>query len=203
VVDHAAPLLERDAPEDPFALFGTWFAQAARDVRDSEAVAVATADGRGRPSVRMVLLKRWDRRGFVFFTNYGSRKGRELTENPRAAMLFHWDPLGRQVRIEGPVDRVDPAESDAYFATRPRGAQVGARASQQSRPVADRAELDRNIARVAGEWSGRDVERPAWWGGFRLAPEAFEFWQHRDDRLHDRLRYASEGAGWRIVRLQP
>jgi len=203
VADHAAPLLERGAPDDPFALFGTWFDEAGRHVRDPEAVAVATADREGRPSVRMVLLKSWDRRGFVFFTNYASRKGRELTENVHAAMLFHWNPLGRQVRIEGTVERVDPAESDRYFASRPRGAQVGARASHQSRPVADRAELDRSVERAAQEWAGREVERPAWWGGFRLAPVAFEFWQHREDRLHDRLRYTPEGARWRIERLQP
>jgi pyridoxamine 5'-phosphate oxidase len=208
--DHSQPLDETDAPPDPYALFADWFAAAAAVVRIPEAVAVATAGDDGRPSVRMVLMKSWDERGFVFHTNYGSRKGEEIAANPRAALLFHWDPLGRQVRVEGPVGPIAGEESDAHFATRPRGAQVGAHASWQSRPIAGRDELDRRVAEVAARYAGRPVPRPAWWGGYRVSPEVVEFWQNRDDRLHDRLRYqrvpvglGATGPGWTVTRLQP
>jgi len=151
----------------------------------------------------MVLLKAADEQGFVFFTGYESRKGGELQANPRAALLFHWAPLGRQVRIEGPVERVGAGESDAYFATRPRRAQVAASASRQGRVLANRAELDEAVADLERQYSGGEVPRPEHWGGYRMRPHTYEFWQHRDDRLHDRLRFTRDGDGWRLDRLSP
>ncbi|MGH9169397.1 MAG: pyridoxamine 5'-phosphate oxidase [Acidimicrobiales bacterium] len=203
VLDHTQPLSEDDASADPFEQFGRWYAQAAAAVRVPEAVALATVGGDGRPSLRMVLCKRWDDAGFVFHTNYGSRKAGELAGRPHAALLFHWDELGRQVRIEGGAERLSGEESDSYFATRPFGAQVGAWASRQSKVVASRAVLDEQIAAVAGEYAGHPVPRPEWWGGYRIRPDAFEFWQNRDDRLHDRLAYRQEAVGWVMERLQP
>ena len=167
-------------------------------------MALATATADGAPSVRMVLLKGFDERGLVFYSHHTSRKGRELEANPQAALLFHWSPLGRQVRVEGRVERVPEEESDAYFATRPRDAQIGACASRQSEPLESRAELDERLAEVRGEVGEAPVPRPATWGGFRLVPEAWEFWQHRASRLHDRFRYTSDpSGGWRIERLFP
>jgi len=194
---------EGDVDRDPFRQFGRWFDEAAAVLDAPEAMAVATADAAGRPSVRMVLLKSWGEEGFTFFTNYDSRKGRDLGENPHAALLFHWEPLGRQVRIEGPVRRSGPSESDAYFASRPFGSQVGAYASHQSRTVADRPTLDARVVELASALGGREVRRPPWWGGFRVEPVAFEFWQLGQSRMHDRLRYRPDGDGWRIERLQP
>jgi pyridoxamine 5'-phosphate oxidase len=192
-------LRRTDLDADPLRQFQKWFDEAADVVRMREAMAVATATAEGAPSVRMVLLKAADDRGLTFFTHYTSRKGRELEANPRAALLFHWDPLGRQVRVEGTVERVSPEESDAYFATRPAGARVGARASRQSEVLGDRAELERRVAELAEA----DLTRPASWGGFRVVPEAWEFWQHRDDRLHDRFRYTRRNGAWLIERLYP
>lgn len=192
-------LLEGDVAADPLEQFRRWFAAAGEDDR----MALATAAPDGSPSVRMVLLKGADEQGFVFFTGYGSRKGGELDANPRAALLFHWAPLGRQVRVEGPVERVSAEESDAYFATRPRGAQLAATASRQGRVLVNRAQLDETVADLEREHAGRDVPRPEHWGGYRLSPETYEFWQHRDDRLHDRLRYTRGGEGWRLERLSP
>jgi pyridoxamine 5'-phosphate oxidase len=198
-----APLDESTVDADPLVQFGRWFEDAAGVMAMPEAMAVASVDARGRPSVRMVLLKSFGPDGFVFYTNYESRKGRELVENPYAALLFHWETLGRQVRIEGPVTRTSDAESDAYFATRPRGSQLGARASRQSRPIGDRRLLEAEVAAIDGRFADVEVPRPSSWGGFRVAPDSYEFWQHRADRLHDRLLYTPSGAGWGITRLQP
>ena len=188
-----------DLDPDPFRQFAHWYAQAAAAQDWVERTAVATADARGAPSLRMVLLKGFDERGLVFFTHYTSRKGRELAENPRAALLLYWSSLGRQVRVEGGVERVTAAESDAYFATRPPAARVGAAASRQSDVLASRAELDARVAELAAT----EVPRPETWGGYRVVPETWEFWQHRDDRLHDRFRYRRGGGAWVIERLYP
>jgi pyridoxamine 5'-phosphate oxidase len=192
-------LRRTDLDADPLRQFQKWFGAAADVVRVREAMAVATATAEGAPSVRMVLLKAADDRGLTFFTHYTSRKGRELEANPQAALLFHWDPLGRQVRVEGRVERVSPEESDAYFATRPAGARAGARASRQSEVLGDRAELERRVAELAEA----ELTRPESWGGFRVVPETWEFWQHRDDRLHDRFRYTRRTNVWLIERLYP
>jgi pyridoxamine 5'-phosphate oxidase len=198
----ADPLRRSDLDPDPFRQFEAWFEAArAAALPLPEAMALATASAGGAPSARMVLLKGLDH-GFVFFTSYESRKGRELEENPRAALLFHWQPLGRQVRVEGRVERVRVAESAAYFRTRPRGAQLGAWASPQSRPITDRAELEERLAAVEREHPG-EPPPPPFWGGFRLLPFRFEFWQHRDDRLHDRFVFEPDGNAWRVTRLGP
>ena len=171
-----------------------------------EAAAVATASAAGAPSVRMVLVKHYDERGFVFFSHYESRKGEELNVNPRAALLFHWPPLGRQVRIEGAVQRVSGEESSAYARSRPRGSQLSALASPQSRTVENREALERRVAELAVQYDKAQLPVPDSWGGYRLVPERYEFWQHRADRLHDRLRYAraaEAGDRWTIERLAP
>jgi pyridoxamine 5'-phosphate oxidase len=196
-------LRRRDLDENPIRQFAAWFDDArGAGVRVPEAVALATATPGGAPSVRMVLLKRFDERGFVFHTNYESRKGLELAANPRAALLFHWDALGRQVRIEGSVRRASRSESEAYFRSRPRGGQLGAWASPQSRPIADRETLEETVAEADARFDG-DVPLPPRWGGFVLRPRAYEFWQHRDDRLHDRFRYRRARGGWVLERLAP
>lgn len=195
---------ERDLDPAPLRQFELWFAEArAAGLAAPEAMALATATADGRPSVRMVLLKGADRRGFDFFTNYESRKGGELEANPRAALLFHWQPLGRQVRIEGPVARIPTGESEAYFRTRPLESRLAAWASPQSRPLAAREELERLYAEAVARFPGDEVPLPPHWGGFRLDPEAYEFWQHGDDRLHDRVRYARMEGAWRRTRLAP
>ena len=197
-------LSEAEAGDDPVVLFDRWVTDAvAAGVHESNAMALATASASGRPSVRIVLLKGFDDGGAVFYTNYESRKGHELAENPRASAVLLWHPLQRQVRIEGPVERLTPQASDAYFASRPRGAQIGAASSQQSRPIQDRAALERQVAEVEQAFEGRDVERPDHWGGYRMALKVVEFWQGRPNRVHDRLRFVRSGDGWTRERLQP
>lgn len=190
--------------DDPLALFESWLEEARAAMGyDADAMAVATATPDGAPSARIVLLKGVDERGLVFFTNYGSRKGAELDQNPRAALLFHWQPLGRQVRVEGPVSRVDRAESEAYAHNRPRESQLSALASPQSAVVPDRAWLERRVEELDREHPAGDLPVGEHWGGFRVAPESWEFWEHRDNRLHDRHRYARADRGWRAERLAP
>ena len=199
-----AGLGEADLDADPVVQFGRWFqAAAAAGLDEPNAMTLATATPDGRPSARMVLLKGVDADGFVFYSNYGSRKGQELAANPLAALVFWWAPLARQVRVEGPVERCAPEESAAYFATRPRGAQLGAWASPQSRVLADRAALERRVAELAARFAGA-VPPPPDWGGYRLRPQVVEFWQGRPDRLHDRLRYRRRPeGGWAVERLAP
>jgi pyridoxamine 5'-phosphate oxidase len=193
-------LHRRDLAADPLRQFERWFAEAQEVVAAPEKMALATADASGVPSVRMVLMKHAGESGIVFFTHVTSRKGRELAGNPRAALLFYWEPQGRQVRIEGAVTEISAADSDAYFATRPVAARIGAVASRQSEPLASRDELERRVAELAGS----EPRRPPTWGGYRVAPAAWEFWQHRDDRLHDRFRYTrAGGSAWLIERLYP
>jgi pyridoxamine 5'-phosphate oxidase len=206
MADHDQPLLERDADADPLVQFQRWFADAstAETIRMPEAMAVATASPDGVPSVRMVLMKGCDERGVVFFTNYASRKGSELTDNAHAALLFYWDVLGRQVRIEGPVARTSQEESADYSRSRPRASRISALASPQSRPVADRLELEALVAEVERELDGAEPPLDDGWGGFRVTPSSWEFWQNREDRLHDRLLYTpTADGGWRIQRLAP
>jgi pyridoxamine 5'-phosphate oxidase len=190
--------------QEPLEQFEHWFAEAKRaGVEVPEAMTLATADGEGAPSARMVLLKGAGEDGFVFYTGYGSRKSEELNQNPRAALVFYWRTLGRQVRVEGSVERVPEAESAAYFATRPRGSQLAAWASHQSLPLASREELDRRYAELEREYEDREIPLPPHWGGYRLRPEAIEFWEHRENRLHDRIRYTRAREGWKVERLSP
>ncbi len=203
--DHAKPLLERDVDPDPLRQLAIWSREAGEaGVREPEAAALATSSAAGTPSVRMVLVKSFDERGFVFFSNYSSRKGRELAETPRGALLFHWDPLGRQVRVEGPVQRVSAGETEAYVRSRPRKSQLSAIASPQSRSVAGREELEQRVAELERRYADGELPLPEDWGGFRLEAESIELWQQRNDRLHDRLSYRRDGAvSWTIERLAP
>ena len=198
-------LSEEDLAADPVEQFQLWLDQAmAAAPQEFTAMTLATADRAGRPSARIVLLKGFDQRGFVFFTNYESDKARELAENPRAALVFYWAVLDRQVRIEGTVEKTSREESAAYFESRPRGSRLGAWASPQSRPVDGRQEIERLLEEAAGRFAEGDVPLPDFWGGFRVHHEAIEFWQGRRNRLHDRLRYVRlPKGGWRIERLAP
>ena len=199
-----AGLTESDVAPDPVEQFRRWFDEALEaDLHEPNAFVLATATRDGLPSARVVLLKGLDERGFVFYTNYEGRKGRELEENPRAALLFYWGELERQVRIEGTVSRVSEEESDAYHASRPRGSRLGAWASEQSRVVEDREVLESRIGDLEAEYEGREVPRPPFWGGYRVEPEAIEFWQGRENRLHDRIVYRRESGRWKTERLQP
>jgi len=198
------PFGEADLHEDPIELFAAWFERALDEIPLAESVCLATADADGTPDARMVLLKGFDGRGFRFFTNEQSAKGEQLAAREAAALVLYWRELDRQVRIRGPVEKLDPAESDEYFAGRPRESQIGAWASPQSRPLADRAELDRRAADAESRFADAEVPRPPQWGGFRVVPEQIEFWQGQVGRLHDRFRYERgvDGA-WAWTRLAP
>lgn len=190
---------------DPYTLFDVWFAEAqVSEPNDPNAMALATADGDGRPSVRMVLVKGHDARGFVFYTNRESRKAGELEANPQASLLFHWKSLRRQVRIEGSVERASDAESDAYFASRSRASQLGAVASDQSRPLESREAFEARYQKVSARYEGLEIPRPAYWGGYRVVPRAIEFWQDRAHRLHERRLFTRAGGGdWTEGLLYP
>ena len=193
-----------DPSVDPIEQFAAWFAEAEHsEPHDANAMAVGTVDAGGMPSVRMVLMKDFSDRGFVFYTNFESRKGEQLLANSKAALCFHWKLLDRQVRIEGPVESVTEAEADAYFASRPRDSQIGAWASRQSRVLLSRFDLEKQIARYAAKHALGKVPRPPYWSGFRVRPERIEFWRQRAFRLHDRLVYSRGGNGWTTKRLFP
>jgi pyridoxamine 5'-phosphate oxidase len=197
-------LSERDVDPDPFVQFRRWYEEAVATVGDeADHLVVATARPDGEPSARVVLLRGFDERGLCFYTNYESRKGHELAANPRAALLLHWAALHRQVRASGVVERLAPGESEAYWRNRPRASQLSAWASRQSEPVPSRAVLEAEVARLAARFGDGEVPLPPFWGGYRVAPSDFEFWEHREDRLHDRLRYRKEEGAWALERLAP
>ncbi len=200
----SAGLDKADVDHDPVVQFHTWFQNAIdAGLHEPNAMILATATTDGKPSARTVLLKGYDEQGFVFYTNYEGRKAGELETNPRCALLFYWGELERQVRVEGIGSRISEQESDEYFASRPRGSQLGAWASQQSRVVDGRRSLEQKLHSLQAEYEDREVPRPPFWGGYRVEPEAIEFWQGRESRLHDRLVYHREDGAWRIERLQP
>jgi pyridoxamine 5'-phosphate oxidase len=197
------PLNVEDCDPSPFVQFGTWFDEAKDLMADRQAIALVTSTTDGHPSARMVLLRSVDDQGFGWYTNYESRKGHELAANPHSALLWYNEHQGRQIRIEGTVAPMTGPESDAYFESRARGHQIGAQASRQSETLASRQELEDRVSSLEANYAGRDVPRPDYWGGFRLTPSAFEFWQHRDDRLHDRVAYCLADGTWSRERLSP
>ena len=201
----SAGLDKADVDPDPIVQFHEWFEKVIEaDLHEPNAMILATATTtEGKPSARTVLLKGYDERGFVFYTNYEGRKAKEIEANPRCALLFYWGELERQVRIEGRASRLSGEESDAYFASRPRGSRLGAWASEQSSPVEDRSILEERVKALDAEYEGREIPRPPFWGGYRVEPDTIEFWQGRESRLHDRLVYLRNGGEWKIVRLQP
>jgi len=197
------PLELSDCDPNPFVQFRRWFDEAKGEMLERDAISVATSTPDGRPSTRMVLMRHVDDTSVGWYTNYDSRKGRELEANPVAAILWYCEPRGRQVRMEGVVAKMSAAQSDAYFATRARGSQLGAHASAQSSVIASREELEQRVRELQIEFAGRDVPRPDNWGGYRLTPNRFEFWQHREDRLHDRIVYLPSTGGWTFERQAP
>jgi pyridoxamine 5'-phosphate oxidase len=197
-------LSESSAGPNPHALFEQWFREASKaGLFLPESMTLATATPDGKPSARLVLLKHHDERGFVFFTNYESRKALELEENPLSTLVSHWPVLQRQIRIEGSAEQISQEESEAYFRTRPRGSQIGAWASDQSRPLASRRELEERVGQIEERFRGQEIPLPPFWGGYRLRPQAMEFWQGRANRLHDRIRFEKDGESWSRVRLFP
>lgn len=199
-----AGLTEKDTDSDPIAQFRRWFGEVlAADLHEPNAMILATSTPEGRPSARVVLLKGFDERGFVFYTNFEGRKGKQLEANPNCALVFYWAALERQVRVEGHARRVPGKEADEYFRSRPRGSQLGAWVSEQSRPVGGREALEEKLRWLEAEYEGREVPRPQFWGGYRVEPDSIEFWQGRENRLHDRLVYRLSGGEWGRERLQP
>jgi pyridoxamine 5'-phosphate oxidase len=203
MASHEGSLHRDDLADDPIEQFAAWYAEAERATPLADAMALATVDVDGRPAVRFVLLKGFGPDGFDFFTDYRSDKAGQIEANPHGALALWWRELGRQVRVSGPVERLGPDASDIYFSSRPREAQIGAWASEQSATLDDRAELTRNVEEASRRFEGTDVERPPHWGGFRLRPEEIEFWQQGEARLHDRFRYRRSGDGWTVERLSP
>jgi pyridoxamine 5'-phosphate oxidase len=200
----SAGLHETDVYHDPILQFHVWFENAIdADLHEPNAMILATASTVGKPSARTILLKGYSERGFVFYTNYEGRKADDLEANPMCALLFYWGELARQVRIEGQADRLSEEESDSYFASRPRGSRLGTWASEQSRPVENRSVLEERVRTLETEYEGREIPRPPFWGGYRVEPDTIEFWQGRENRLHDRLLYLRNEGGWKIERLQP
>jgi pyridoxamine 5'-phosphate oxidase len=197
------PLDVADVDADPFVQFHRWFDEAQPLVREREAIALATVGADGMPHQRMVLLRDVNADGFGWFTNYDSTKGRDLAAHAQAALLWYCEPLGRQIRIEGTVSSMSAAESDAYYASRPRGHQIGAHASNQSQRLSSRAELEDRVRELTEQFDGHEIPRPPHWGGYRLRPVRFEFWEHRSDRLHDRVIYEPSATGWERFRTSP